>query len=444
MNMQTDTVTVILDDDPTGTQTVHNITVLTETSVAFLTEQFKTEERAFFILTNSRALPTEQAYTLIQTICQNLKIAGQTTGKAFTIILRGDSTLRGHFPTEPQAVEDALDIQFDKWLICPFFEEGGRITIQGVHYIREGEQMTPVGETPFARDHTFGYRSSDLRQWVEEKTDGAILATDVGLLSIDAIQQRNAEKLAAQMEQNYRVWVTDAVTLQDAQTVSEACRQLEKQGVRILYRTGASFVQAYLSVPKRPLLTAEELTAPADETSAGGLIAIGSYVPKTTAQFTNLQTLPSLVQVELNVERLIDEATRAAEIDAAIDRTNAALGAGQTTVVFTSRRLITSNDTAENLQIGQQVSDALVAVVQGIQVQPRFFIAKGGITSSDVATKGLGVQKALIVGQALPGVPVWQLGAESKFPGLAYIVFPGNVGSDTALLELVNKLSEPS
>jgi uncharacterized protein YgbK (DUF1537 family) len=86
------------------------------------------------------------------------------------------------------------------------------------------------------------------------------------------------------------------------------------------------------------------------------------------------------------------------------------------------------------------VSDALISLVQHLAVAPRYLIAKGGITSSDIATQGLGVRRALVLGQALPGVPVWQLGVEARFPGLGYVVFPGNVGADTALAELIAAL----
>jgi uncharacterized protein YgbK (DUF1537 family) len=81
--------------------------------------------------------------------------------------------------------------------------------------------------------------------------------------------------------------------------------------------------------------------------------------------------------------------------------------------------------------------------VQRLEVLPRYLIAKGGITSSDVATRGLGVKRAMVAGQLLPGIPVWQLGAEARFPGLNYIVFPGNVGGPDALLAAVRKLTAP-
>ena len=88
----------------------------------------------------------------------------------------------------------------------------------------------------------------------------------------------------------------------------------------------------------------------------------------------------------------------------------------------------------------QRVSDGLIEIVQKIAVRPRYLVAKGGITSSDTATAALGVVRATVAGQILPGIPVWRTGAESRHPGLAYIVFPGNVGGDDALVEVERKL----
>jgi uncharacterized protein YgbK (DUF1537 family) len=433
--------TVILDDDPTGTQTVHGIPVLTDWTVPLLTEQLRSDDPAFFILTNARALPPRAAEELIETICRNLQTAASATGNTFGVILRGDSTLRGHFPTEPEAVERALGTRFDTWLICPFFEEGGRLTLGGVHYVREGETWVPAAETPFARDASFGYRSSDLRDWVEEKTGGTVRAGDVGLLSLEEIRTQDVEVLAERMrESSSRVWVADALTLRDARVVAAVVRTLERRGVRVLARTAASFVQAYLGIEGRPPLRSDELVQGTD--GSGGLVVVGSYVPKTTAQLERLRAVPGLATVELDVEQLLDDAAQAEALRQATEQVDQYLLAGRTTVLFTSRKLIADADAGRSLQIGQRVSGSLVAVVRGLTAAPRFLIAKGGITSSDVATRGLGVRKALIAGQALPGVPVWRLGSESRFPGLAYVVFPGNVGSDAALADLVQSLDK--
>ena len=113
---------------------------------------------------------------------------------------------------------------------------------------------------------------------------------------------------------------------------------------------------------------------------------------------------------------------------------------GQNVVVFSSRKLVAVQTSDGNLNISQTVSESLVKIVSSLDIVPKFIIAKGGITSSDVATKGLGIRKARIIGQAAPGIPVWLTGEEAKFSGIPYIVFPGNVGSDTTLLETVLKI----
>ena len=115
-------------------------------------------------------------------------------------------------------------------------------------------------------------------------------------------------------------------------------------------------------------------------------------------------------------------------------------GSGQDVMVHTSRRLVVGDDEVSSLRIGQRVSEALVAIVQGISTQPAWVIAKGGITSSDVATKGLEIKRADVLGQAIPGIPVWRAGGGSRWPGQVYVVFPGNVGGPEALAEMVGVL----
>jgi uncharacterized protein YgbK (DUF1537 family) len=116
------------------------------------------------------------------------------------------------------------------------------------------------------------------------------------------------------------------------------------------------------------------------------------------------------------------------------------LAARQDVMVYTSRHLVVGGDELASLKIGQRVSEALVSVVQGVSQAPAWVVAKGGITSSDVATKGLDIQRADALGQAVPGVPVWRAGQGSRWPGLVYVVFPGNVGGPDALAEMARIL----
>ena len=109
-------------------------------------------------------------------------------------------------------------------------------------------------------------------------------------------------------------------------------------------------------------------------------------------------------------------------------------------LIYTGRQLVTGKDAQSSLSIGQKVSAGLIAILDKISTRPRYILARGGITSSDVATEGLKVKHAMVSGQILPGVPVWKLGEESRWPGLAYIVFPGNVGDSNALVVVVERL----
>ncbi|NJN54061.1 MAG: hypothetical protein HC804_04475, partial [Anaerolineae bacterium] len=181
---------VVLDDDPTGTQTVADVPVLTQWTVdALQAELAEQSSPVFYILTNSRSLPEGEAIALTAEIGRNLQAAAVAAGQEFALISRSDSTLRGHFPAELDALVTAVPLPFDAWLIIPFFLEGGRYTINDVHYVAEGDHLIPAAATPFAQDAAFGYQSSNLREWVAEKSNGRFPATTVSSISISQLRQ---------------------------------------------------------------------------------------------------------------------------------------------------------------------------------------------------------------------------------------------------------------
>ena len=120
-----------------------------------------------------------------------------------------------------------------------------------------------------------------------------------------------------------------------------------------------------------------------------------------------------------------------------------ALEAGQLPVLYTSRQLVTAAGQEENLSIGRAVADALLDALHRLRVRPRFVIAKGGITSHEVAQRGLGALRARVLGQLQAGVPVWRLepGPGLRFGDIPYVVFPGNVGGPTSLVDAARTLS---
>jgi uncharacterized protein YgbK (DUF1537 family) len=441
---------VVLDDDPTGTQTVHGIAVLAEWSVESLRAELSGVAPAFYVLTNSRALPSPQAQALNAQIARNLREAAATRHN-LTVISRSDSTLRGHFPAEVDALArsllpDVASHNLPPCLIIPAFLAGGRYTIDDVHYVAHGDDLVPAGETEFARDAAFGYRSSNLRDWVEEKTDRRIRASRVASISIDDIRhggpERVEEYLAALPPSS--ACVVNAAAERDLEVVALAALACELAGRPLLYRTAASFARARAGITLRPLLEPADLWGDAGAGRvapfSGGLIVVGSHVPQTTTQLLALLER-GIDAVEVDVEALLDDQTRVAEMTRCADRANALLSAGRDALIYTGRWQIRGPDADASLAIGQRVSDGLVAIVRNIVVQPRYVLTKGGITSSDTATRGLDVRRAMVLGQLLPGVPAWRLGPESRYPGSILVIFPGNVGGPAALAEARDRLA---
>ena len=434
---------VVLDDDPTGTQTVHSIPVLTEWPVAVLRDELANDLPAFYILTNSRSLPADAAAAMNAEIGERLVQAARQAGRDFVVVSRSDSTLRGHFPAEVSALADALGDQFDAWIINPFFLEGGRYTINNIHYVAEGERLIPAGQTEFARDAVFGYRASNLCEWVAEKTGGRMSASEVASITLEDIRGGGPERVAERLSRLSagRICIVNAASVRDQRVFVLGLLQAEEGGRRFLYRTAASFVQARAGLEARPLLERHDFDLSA---GCGGLVVVGSYVPRSTAQVEAVLKQPDVCNIEVPVDSLLHDAQRGPTISRIAQEIDRRLRDDCVVMLYTSRRLVTAHDTTRNLDIGRRVSEGLVAIVRAIPTRPRFLVAKGGITSSDVATHGLDVKRALVMGQILPGVPVWQLGPESRCPGMAYVVFPGNVGGPTSLVEVLQTLSPKS
>ncbi len=430
---------VILDDDPTGTQTVHGLDVLTEWSEASLASALRDPRTGFFVLTNTRSLPEAEAVALTRVLAMNLRAAAAATGQQYTLISRSDSTLRGHFAAEIETLMAAEPGGYDVVVVAPAFFEVGRLTAGDVHYVREGRVLVPAAETEFARDATFGYRSSNLRDWIEEKTHGRVTAASVCSISLTILRGPNGAQTVRdqllRLPRGSHV-VVNAVAYEDLEVFVHGLLLAEAAGRRCLCRTAASFVRVRAAITPQPLLEGSALQ---DANGLGGLVVVGSYTDKTTAQLDAVLSRPDVVALELDVGRLASG--EAGELARLLPKIDAALRGDRTAIVFTSRARETALGRAGDLRVGQTVSDALVKLVRGITGRPRFLIAKGGITSSDIAVRGLEVRCAAILGQVEPGIPVWRTGPESRWPGLGYIVFPGNVGEANTLARILEKLA---
>lgn len=441
---------VVLDDDPTGVQTVHSISVYTQWDEPTLEEAFAEENRLFFILTNSRGLVSEQTVQVHRQVAAGLLAVSARTATDFILVSRSDSTLRGHYPLETQTLKEAVeagsDRRYDGEIICPFFKEGGRYTIGDVHYVQEGSRLTPAGETEFARDRTFGYTASHLGAWCEEKSGGTYRAERMIYISLDDLRAGNVSGIERQLLDcaGFNKVIVNAVDEVDVKVFAVAFFRALAQGKQFLIRSAAALPKVLGGVTSRPLLAREELV---DSGSGnGGIIIVGSHVNKTTRQLEELRQCSCPIEmIEFDQHRVLSPGGLHSEVARVIALVEHHIGSGRSAAVYTRRERLDlpGGDKEQQLSLSVQISDAITSIVAGLSVRPGFIIAKGGITSSDIGTRALRVRRATVMGQIRPGIPVWMTGPESKFPNMAYIIFPGNVGDDGTLREIVETLLSP-
>ncbi len=437
---------VVLDDDPTGVQTVHDISVYTSWEKDSIRQGFEEKNNLFYVLTNSRGFTAEQTTKAHREIAAVVDEMARETGREYIFISRSDSTLRGHYPLETELLKESYEQNtgniVDGEILCPFFKEGGRFTIDNIHYVKYGGELIPANETEFAKDRTFGYAAATMPEYVEEKTRGAYRASDVTCISLEDIHNMDIDKIEAQLMEvkDFNKIVVNAVDYADLKVFCVALYRAMAKGKVFLFRTAAAIVKVMGAVSDQPLLTREQMVI--RETANGGIIVVGSHTDKTTKQVESLRELADIEFIELDASLVRDDTAFAAEVKRCLDREEECLKAGRTVCCYTTRALITADtgDKEDELRLSVKISDAVQSLVGKLSITPSFVIAKGGITSSDVGTKALAVKKANVLGQIKPGIPVWQTGAESKFPMTPYVIFPGNVGEVTTLREAVEVL----
>jgi uncharacterized protein YgbK (DUF1537 family) len=437
---------IVLDDDPTGVQTVHGVPVYTDWTQESIESGFDDDNSLFFILTNSRGMTAEETKKVHTEIARNIAVAAQKRSCDFILISRSDSTLRGHYPLETLTLKETLEretnVRFDGEIICPFFIEGGRYTAGNVHYVKTGENLIPAAQTEFAADKTFGYKHSDLTEWVEEKTGGEYTKESVTVISLEDIRGNNIDKIVSLLEEvrDFGKIIVNALDYSDVKIFAAAFYRALDSRKRFIFRSAAAIPKVLGGISDKPFLSREELLS--GENKRGGIIVIGSHVQKTSRQLEILLTKTNIVPIEFNTHLVLDDVLFTAEQKRVQQLCNESIEAGKTTVIYTSRKRfdLNSGNKEDELRVAVKIAAAVTGFVSNLSGKPRFIIAKGGITSSEIGTTALKVKKALVLGQVLPGIPVWLTGNESRFPNTPYIIFPGNVGDEDGLKKIADML----
>lgn len=437
---------VVLDDDPTGVQAVHGVSVYTDWSEKTIEDGFREDKQIFFILTNSRAFSETKTEDVHRDIAMRVEKISKKYGQPYLLISRGDSTLRGHYPLETNVLKDTIEKSsgspIDGEIIIPYFKQGGRLTIDNIHYVKTDDTLVPAGETEFANDRTFGFHASHLGEYVEEKTNGVYKKQDVTYITLPMLRKGSFDEIEALLMAvtNFNKVVVNAIEEDDIKIFSIALIRVLQKDKRFIYRTAATFTKIIGNISQKPLLKKSDLIQAS--TTHGGLVVVGSHVQKTTDQLEELKSLTNLRFIEFDCHLVFDKTAFEKEVERVRTTAEKKVSQGISTVIYTKRELINlKEETEENsLSISVEIANAITSIVRDFNTKPSYIIAKGGITSSDVGTNGLHVKRALVLGQVAPGIPVWQTGDESKFPHIPYVIFPGNVGSVTSLKEVVNEL----
>ena len=394
---------VVLDDDPTGIQTVHGCLLITQWDEDSVRKGFADAEPFFYILTNTRAMTREEAEQVTREAMEMVIKVNQDYGYRLIIVSRSDSCLRGHFPLETDVMRSCLVSHgyavAPKTPFCPAFIEAGRVTIDGVHYMKDGERLIPVSETEFARDNVFAYHTSVLHDYIIEKGANPDDYIIVNAQSYDEL---------------YRF----------AQHLTSSLLPLTSS---IVIRSSSSLPKAISGIADIPLLDRTIL-----KQAGVGCFIVGSHVKKTTQQLEHLLQQEGTCAIEVDVQRILDDAPLL--MSETLDTIQQVVDMGLTPVVYTSRQEIRLDDANQRQHLGQQVSDFLVDIVYRLPFTPAYLVGKGGITSHDILTKGLGIKSARVLGQIINSVPC------AMAPEFPYIIFPGNVGNELSLSEVYNKL----
>jgi uncharacterized protein YgbK (DUF1537 family) len=403
---------VVLDDDPTGAQLLAGVRVLLEWDADRIGDALA-ERPAVHLLTNSRALAPGEARALVA------EATGHATAGApdAVVVLRGDSTLRGHLLEEYLGVAGG---QPSPLLLVPALPSAGRVTVDGVHLIERGGDRTPLHLTEYATDGGFAYRSARLLEWAEERSNGFFRARDgIELGRLDR-QEPLADALDALARRGRpAVCAPDAETSSDLEIVAAGLAQALERDVPVVVRCAPAFAGVLSGCAATDLVP-----APA---ARRVLVVCGSHVPTTTAQLERLEARRPGTLLEADLDALASDSPAEPErLAIAASRLLAEHGLA---VVATPRRRADLS-----LEHGRAAARSLARVLPLVDPQPDVVVAKGGITSAVTLRDGVGATEAEVVGPLLPGVSHW------RAAGRDYVVVPGNVGTAELLADLADLL----
>jgi len=436
---------VVIDDDPTGSQTVQDCLLLLKWDCSTLVKGFESKSNLFFILANTRSLSENDAQLTIEEICNNLKtvINSKAYEEEIIFISRGDSTLRGHNFLEPSALNSCLG-PFDATFHIPAFIEGKRFTINGTHFV----DKTPISQTIFAKDKIFGYETSNVKNLLFQQSKSQINFEDIQNLLFSDIEMLNDEennivfKTLKNLKNNQHV-IVDVANYSQIKKFSLVIQKLIKNK-KFLFRTAASFISSISdkkSVSQSEIFFSNLRISNKEKSLLPGLIIVGSYVELSTIQLNNLLEISNCKPVELDVFEFFsitssnnNQSQRNLLKNKLLKEIRYSFEKGKTPVLFTSRKFMFL-DSSELLNFYNLLACFIAELVADLKYEIGYLISKGGITTNLILSNGLNADYVYLEGQILTGISVvtYNLKNGEKLP---IVTHPGNIGSKDSLVHI--------
>ena len=437
----------VIDDDPAGTQTVSDVTIMNKWNCKSVLQEFNELNKVLFFNTNHRTLNQKDAQKIIKNTIELIEEISDLLSGNIDILYRFDSTLRGHFKVIVESHLKQTKNKLNGILFIPYFFEGRRYTIDNIQYVSEfdsnknQEILIPVSDSEFSKDHNFPYKSSDLINWVSEQLGSNKYIKKIKSISIDDIRIGGPDRIVSILDSLYKdqICIVNAISMSDIEVVAYAILKIKKRNKNFLYITASSFIRALLGQRNKPLLNRKSLGLKSEK---GALIIVGSYVDKTNQQLKKLLELPNIFPIKINIDNIIceNEGLNLVAVNQIANLIDQNLNIKKDVVLYTNRENLKFNN-YDSREIGVKVLECLISIINKVEVEPNYIICKGSTTADYISKYNFNVSKAIVLGQVAPGVSVWELGIESSIPSMKFIVFAGNVGDNNLLVEIVENLS---
>ncbi len=437
---------IVIDDDPTGSQTVNNCLLLLKWDYSTLIKGFQSKSNLFFILANTRSLSENDAKLRLLEICNALKkiISNESFKEEFIFVSRGDSTLRGHNFLEPEIINDCLG-PFDATFHIPAFIEGKRITIDGDHFV----DNVPVSQTIFAKDKIFGYKTSNIKKLLFQKSKSQIKLNDIQNLNLSELKVLESKEKnivfnkIRNLKENAHV-IVDVENYSQLKKFSLSIKKLSNQK-KFLFRTAASFISSVSDVkdnPQEPFFYSLLRRKNSEKKFLPGFLVIGSYVELSTMQLKEFLEISDCSPIELNVfEFLRISKLKNNQNQLVLFKNNilmqirSILKQENTPVLFTSRKEVSLVNNDEQVNFYNSIAHFISEIVSDLKYEIGYLVSKGGITSNVILSNGFRADYVYLQGQIITGVSLVTLKLKND-ENLPIVTFPGNIGNQDSLVKV--------